>query len=151
MSRLPIPSQGQPIDVSYLAQIANVVNDLASAVAVKPSTSSKIATNSSNSYELKETSSLSVVTGTVGVTSSTKIAQNVEQSFSYSFGVNFKYPPVVTATIVRGTGTGSPKNYMHLIIDSVSTSSLTGLIKTTNPTAETLDFSINIIAIGIPA
>jgi hypothetical protein len=91
------------------------------------------------------------VTGTVGVTSSTKIAQNVEQSFSYSFGVNFKYPPVVTATIVRGTGTGSPKNYMHLIIDSVSTSSLTGLIKTTNPTAETLDFSINIIAIGIPA
>lgn len=144
MAKIPLPERGQPLDVTYLYQVANAVNDLSSQIS---STTYNYLTQDTPSLKqsVKTSESKIVVGYTEPATKSTVGAGN-EKVFSFSYA-DFKYAPIVTATPINVGGTPAGKD-VTVILTSVTKSGLTGIIKFN--TAGDVTVGINLIIIGIP-
>ncbi len=146
MSNLPLPQRGQPIDLSYIYQMASAFNDL----------STQVSTNS-NKYVSVDTvnfgkqsgkvSDMRIIGGYTTVSSAATVAKGNTAQFTYNFGVEFYYPPIVVVTPVDNKNTAAGKD-VYLVLDSVTTSGISGVAKFN--TAGDVSVGINIIAIGIP-
>lgn len=96
MSKIPLPERGQPLDLSYIYQIANTVNELANQLSPTTGRYTSIDTASAGNQSVR-TSDARIVGGYVTVTNNSTTSPDGEGSFSYNFS-DFKYAPVVTAT-----------------------------------------------------
>lgn len=147
MANIPIPQQGQPIDYQYIYQIVNALNELSTKVTSKFSES--IFDNGKVFVKEKHRlNDMSLVAGYKEI-STVDATQNKVQPFEYIFGINFKYPPIVTATPILVQDTDAGKD-CSIVINTVTNSNMTGYVAFNATKAGKATVGVNIIAVGIP-
>ena len=146
MAKIPLPERGQPIDVSYIYQITNAVNQLSDQVSTTGYNYTTIDTVSVGKKDVK-TSEARVIGGRYVMAAKSRLADSTE-TFSYSFNGNFKYPPIVTATIVNTGGVGTAGDAATVVLTSIDSNGLTGLVRFDK--AGNASTTVNLIIIGIP-
>jgi hypothetical protein len=147
MSKIPLPERGQPIDVSYIYQITNAVNQLSDQMFSTGYNYTSIDTPSAGKQNVK-TAETRIIGGSVVVTSNSSRTADSTESFSYSYNGNFKYTPIVTATVVNTGGVGTAGDGATVVITNVDANGLTGLVRFDRPgNAST---TVNLIIIGVP-
>jgi hypothetical protein len=146
MSRVPVPQRGQPLDVAYISQLSEAVNDIAAQVSSATYNYTTIDTIDSGKQSIK-TSETRVVGGYVVVSSDSVVTSSQTKSFTYTFSGDFKYVPIVTATPIN-TGKNSVGENVTVVLTDVSRSSVTGFVRyNANGSVSTV---VNLIIIGIP-
>jgi hypothetical protein len=146
MAKIPLPERGQPIDVSYIYQITNAVNQLSDQISTTGYNYTSIDTPSANKQNIK-TSEARIIGGVVQIPAGQALAGSTK-TFTYSYNGNFKYTPVATATIVNTGGVGTAGDAATVVLTSVDANGLTGLVRfDTSGNAST---TVNLIIIGIP-
>lgn len=145
MARVPVPERGQPLDLSYIYQLANAVNDLSDEMSTNTYNYLSIDTSTAGSQSVK-TAEGKIIGGYIEVATTSTVSAGNEQEFSYTFE-DFKYAPIVTATPVNIGNTPAGRN-VSVILKSITTSSVTGVVRYN--TAGDVSLAINLIIIGIP-
>lgn len=148
MAKIPLPQRGQPIDLTYLYDIANAVNNISTQVAA--SSASKYVTvdtavSGKQSVKFSETK---VVGGYIEVANNSTVNASNETEFSFDIpNGEFKYAPIVTATPIM-IGTTDAGKSANVILKNITTSKVTGIVKF--GVAGEAKIGINLIIIGIP-
>lgn len=146
MARLPVPDRGQPLDVSYLYQIVEAVNEISSKVYSSTYKYSSIDTVAGTQNLLVSDSKVVAAEITVYATEKT-VAVGDTESFSYSFKSEYKYAPIVTASPVLISATAAGRD-VSVVIESITTSRVDGrVIFNTSGNAA---LKVHLIAVGVP-
>ena len=146
MAKVPLPERGQPLDVTYLYQLADTINDLSAQVSASTYNYTTIDTVSAGKQSIK-TSDARIVGGYVEVANNSTVSAGNEKTFSYDFPSDFKYTPIVTATPVNIGNTPAGQN-VTIILKSITTSRIEGVIRF--GASGDLSLAVNLIIIGIP-
>lgn len=146
MAIVPLPERGQPLDVTYVYQLADAINDIATEVSSATYNYATIDTVSAGKQNIK-TSDLRVIGGYVEVANNSTVTAGNEKTFSYNFPSDFKYAPIATATPVNIGNTPAGKN-VSLILTTVATSKIEGVVRFNS--AGNLSLAVHIVAIGVP-
>lgn len=146
MAKIPLPERGQPIDVSYVYQIANAINQLSDQVATTGYNYTTVDTPSAGKQNIK-TSESRIIGGSVVVTSNSSQTADSTKPFSYSYNGNFKYTPIATATIVNNGLTPAGEG-ASVVITNIDANGLNGLVRFDR--AGVTSTTVNLIIIGIP-
>lgn len=147
MAKVPLPDRGQPLDVTYLYQIANALNDAVDSISTATYNYTSIDTRGIGREDVKN-SNAKVYAAYKDIVTNETISSNTTKPFTIDFASEFKYPPIVTATAVN-TGTSTIGNDVFAVITSVSTSRVEGVVRFNS--SGNVSTSVNIIAIGLPA
>jgi len=146
MSILPVPERGQPLDVTYIYQIVQSVNELYTQVA--PSKRGYVVVDTDkNGPQTAKTSEASIIGGYELVSPTSLQTAGSSLPWYHDFEREFKYPPIVTATAFN-KGTSDSGKDVTVTINSISTSKVEGTVKFNLGGEVTM--GINIIAVGIP-
>ena len=147
MAKIPLPQRGQPIDLTYLADIANAVNNLSAQVSPSNYKYVTVDTPATGSQSVKA-SEARIIAGYKEINSNATVSSGNETPFSYTFsGGEFKYAPVVTASLVNVGNTEAGKN-VSVILKNITTSKVEGIVKF-NASGD-LSVAVNLIIVGIP-
>jgi len=146
MAKIPLPERGQPLDLSYIYQVANAVNELSNDVSPSVYKYVTIDTPSAGKQSVRAGESR-IIAGYVEVANNSTVTAGNEKTFSYDFPTDFKYAPVATATVVNIGNTPAGKN-VNVVLKSVTTSRVEGIVRFN--TSGDLSVAINMIVIGIP-
>jgi len=141
--KIPLPERGQPIDLAYMYQIANSINDLNNQISGTISTSTV-----NNGIELREdlsTNNLKFYATTVTYEAGS-VSAGTSRDWNVSFSPSFLYVPVVTATVQNNTSSTAGNN-ITLVIKNITTGRVDGNIRYNE--AGSINISINVIAIGL--
>lgn len=141
--KIPLPEQGQPLDVSYIYDIAKEINNLNNAVNSNGTIS--VIDNGINIPESVRTNNVRMYATTKGIQTGTVTAGST-QEWSVNFNPEFLYVPIVTATVENKSDSVAGNNIV-LTISKVATGSVTG--KVLYNTQGSIDININILAIGL--
>ena len=94
-----------------------------------------------------KTNSAKIIAGYYDVIQNLRVELNQTVPFSFSYS-EFKYPPIITATIVN-SGTSEVAYDSQVVIKSITESRMDGVVKF-NRAGENVSVTVNIIAIGVP-
>jgi len=139
MAKVPLPERGQPLDVTYIYQLADTINDLSTQVSSATYNYTTIDTVSAGKQNIK-TSDARVVGGYVEVANNSTVSAGNEKIFAYDFPSDFKFAPIATATAVNIGNTPAGQN--------VTTSRVEGLVRF--GASGDLSLAVHLIIIGIP-
>jgi hypothetical protein len=145
MAKIPLPERGQPIDVSYIYQITNAVNQLSDRINTTGYNYTTVDTPSAKKQNIK-TSEARIIGGSINVEGTSVLAESTK-SFTYPYSGNFKFSPIATATVVN-TGLTPAGDDATVVLTSVDANSLSGLIKFRK--AGNVSVAVNLIIVGIP-
>jgi hypothetical protein len=146
MARIPLPERGQPIDLSYIYQIAEAINDLS--LQVSPTNNRYVTIETpADGKQSTVSSGVKINAAYVTVYTNKTVKPGDEQTFSYNYPAEYKYAPVATATPVNVSDTPAGRN-VSLIIKSVTTSRIEGTVRFN--TEGEASVGVNIIIVGIP-
>ena len=146
MSRIPLPERGQPLDLTYVYQMAEAINDLS--VQVNPSQNRYITIDTpTDGKQSVLTSGAKINAAYIEVSNSRTVIAGTEQDFTYQFPSEYKYAPVATASPVNAGGTPAGRE-ISVIIKNVTTSRVDGVIKYN--ASGTVTVGVNLIVVGIP-
>jgi hypothetical protein len=146
MARIPLPERGQPLDVSYIYELANALNELATQIS--PTTNKYITVDTPNvGKQSIKASEARIIGGYIEVTNNSTKTAGDEVPFSYDFPSDFKYAPIATATALNVGNTPAGKD-VSVILKTVSTSKVEGVVKF-NASGD-LSIAVNLIVVGIP-
>jgi hypothetical protein len=150
MAKIPLPERGQPIDVSYVYQLANAVNQLADQVTTTGFNYTTVDVPAGVGKRNVRTSEARIIAATVSVTSNSQEPGSNTKPFTYAYNGNFQFTPVATATIVNvgGAATSTAAENATVIITNIDANGLTGLVRFN--TAGRATTSVNLIIVGIP-
>jgi hypothetical protein len=140
------PSAGQPIDATYLLELANAINTLAGRVSDSPTMKLTTINTPSAGNQTVKTSEACFVGGYTEV-SNGNVAAGTSVPWSYQFPSYFKYPPVVTATPVTVSGSDAGTG-VSVMIKSVGQNQVNGTVIFSG--SGSLSVGLNLIIIGIP-
>ena len=146
MAKVPLPERGQPLDVTYIYQLANTINDLSTQISSATYNHTTVDTVDAGKQSIK-TSEARMIGGFVEVANNSTVAAASEKTFSYDFPSDFKYKPIATATAVNVGDTPAGKN-VTVILKSVTTSRVEGIVRFNS--SGDLSINVNLIIIGIP-
>jgi hypothetical protein len=146
MAKIPLPERGQPLDVTYIYQLADTINDIATQVSSATYNYTTIDTTTAGKQSIK-TSDARVIGAIDVVANNSAVNAGNEKTFSVSFDSDFKFPPIVSATPVNLSGTPAGQN-VTAVVTSVTTSGVRGIVRF-NTTGE-VSVSVHVIAIGVP-
>lgn len=146
MARLPLPERGQPLDVSYIYSMAEVINQVATTVSTATYNYVSIDTPSAGKQNAKITDTR-MIGGYLEIVSGTNVDIGNERAFSYDFPADFKYAPIVTATAINLDGNPAG-NAVIVTLKSITTSRITGTVRFN--VKGTASVGLNLIIIGIP-
>ena len=138
MAAISLPERGQPLDVSYIYDMASQINNLTNAVTIRSTSSSRINENSDTTSNLK----FYAATKTL---STTNASGNTTESFFFTYP-EFKFAPVATITVINNSGSTSGDNITH-VLRSVTTTRAEGIVRF--GTSGAVNLSVSIIVIGI--
>jgi len=137
MAKIPLPERGQPLDVTYISQLAQVVNELSAAVS--PANYKYISVDTPNNGKQNiKTSEARVIGGAVRVVPSGTITAGEEKSFTYSFA----------GAAINVGNTVAGKN-VTVVLKSITTSGLEGFVRF-NTSGDNVTVDVNLIIIGVP-
>jgi hypothetical protein len=143
--KISLPSRGQPIDVNYIYQLADAINNVA--VQASASTNKYVTVqNRSDINQDLQASESRMVAAYVAVANNSTVSAGNEMSFSLSYS-GFKYEPIATATPINIGGTDAGKD-ISVVLKSTTTSKLEGVVKFKS--SGDVSVGVNIILIGIP-
>jgi hypothetical protein len=147
MSKIPLPERGQPLDLTYIYQLANAVNDLSNQVSSSASRYTTIDTPGGDQRSVR-TSDARIVGGYVKVTNLDSNTTGSEASFSYSFS-DFQSIPIITATpILTGEVATDASKDISVLLTTVTTNNVSGVVKFN--TIGVSSIGINFLIVGIP-
>jgi hypothetical protein len=146
MAKVPLPERGQPLDVTYIYQLANTINDISTQVSTATYNYTTVDTVSVGRQTIK-TADARVVGGYIEVANNSTVSAGNEKTFSYDFPSDFKYAPIATATAVNIGNTPAGQN-VTVILKSVTTSRVEGVVRF--GAAGDLSLAVHLIVIGIP-
>lgn len=146
MAKVPLPERGQPLDVTYIYQLADTINDLSTQVSSATYNYTTIDTVSAGKQNIR-TSQARMIGGYVLVANNSTVNAGNEKTFSYDFPSDFKYAPIATATAINTGNTPAGQN-VTVILKSVTTSRVEGVVRF-NASGD-LSLAVNLIIIGIP-
>ena len=146
MAKVPLPERGQPLDVTYVYQLANAINDLSTQVSSATYNYTTVDTISAGKQSIK-TSEARVIGGYLEVANNSTVTASSEKTFSYDFPSDFKYQPIATATAVNIGNTPAGQN-VNVILKTVTTSRVEGIVRF--GASGDLSLAVNLIIIGIP-
>jgi hypothetical protein len=146
MTSVPLPERGQPLDVTYIYQLADALNRVSTQVSSATYNYTTVDTVSAGKQNIK-TSEARVVGGYVEVANNSTVSAGNEKTFSYDFPSDFKYAPIATATPVNIGNTPAGQN-VSVILKSVTTSRIEGIVRF--GASGDLSLAVHIIAVGIP-
>jgi hypothetical protein len=146
MAKVPLPERGQPLDVTYIYQLVEAVNDVSTQVSSATYNYTTIDTTSAGKQSVK-TSETRILGGYVEVANNSTVSAGNEKTFSYDFPSDFKYSPIVSATPLNIGNTPAGQN-VTVILKSVTTSKIEGVVRFNS--SGDLSMAIHLIAIGIP-
>lgn len=142
MSRVPIPQPGQPLDVSYIATLAEAVNQLSEEGSALAQGNNFILkgrlSETASSYKLYGAQVFAEEINLISGTSSV-----AEQTISFS-PYNFSNPPIVTATLVNPSDTEA-----NVYVKNITSGSATIIVQFSG--SENNSAAVNVIAIGVPS
>jgi len=147
MAKVPLPDRGQPLDVTYIYQIANAVNDLADTISTATYNYTTVDTRTVGKQDVKNNNA-KFYAGYKDVVTEETVSANTTKTWAIDFASDFKYPPIVTASPVN-TGTSTVGNDVTVAITSITTARVEGIVRFNS--SGSVSTSVNIIAIGIPA
>jgi hypothetical protein len=147
MAKIPLPERGQPLDLSYIYQLSNAVNELSDELSTSSSRYTSIESASSGLQTVK-TSDVKIIGKFVPVTNNTSVSPDGEVEFSHNF-TDFAYVPIVTATpiLIAESTTGSGKD-LSVVLTSVTTSQVRGVVRFNKIGVASV--GVNLLIIGIP-
>lgn len=140
------PSAGQPIDATYLLELADAINKVASSVSSSPTAKLTSIQTPSAGVQTVKTAEACFVGGYAEV-SRGNVTAGTPVTWEYTFPTYFKYPPVVTATPIAIAGADAGAG-VTIMIKSVGQNIVTGTA--TFASSGSLSVGLNIILIGIP-
>lgn len=147
MAKVPLPDRGQPLDVSYLYQLAEAINNLSNELS--PSTAKyTIIDTVSNGKQSVRTSDSRIIGGFVEVNNGSTTTPGSEQVFSYTFS-DFAYVPIVTATPITTAlnSTDSSKD-VSVVLTNITSTRVDGVVKFN--TIGVSSVGVNLVIVGIP-
>lgn len=142
MAKVPYPERGQPLDVSYLYQLAEAINNISNELS--PTVARFTTVDLNGSKQSVRTSDSRVVAAQKTVINTS----GAEQQFSYTFS-DFAYPPVVTVSPItlEDNNTAASRN-VTAVITNVTTNRVDGVIRF--GTTGVPSIGVNLIIVGIP-
>jgi hypothetical protein len=146
MAKVPLPERGQPLDVTYIYQLADTINDIATQVSSATFNYTTVDTISAGKQSVK-TADTRVVGGYIEVANNSTVNAGNEKTFFYEFPSDFKYAPIATATAVNIGDTPAGKN-VTVILTRVTTSRVDGVVRF--GASGDLSLAVHLIVIGIP-
>jgi hypothetical protein len=146
MAKIPLPERGQPLDLSYIYQVATAINDLSSEVSPSIYKYVSIDTPTAGQQNIRASESR-FIAGYLNIVSNSNVNSGNEKPFVYNFNTDFKYPPIVTATLINVGNTPAGQN-VSVILTNVSTSAAEGTVKFN--TSGDVSVGVNLIAVGVP-
>jgi hypothetical protein len=146
MAKVPLPERGQPLDVSYLYQLTNALNQLSDQVSTATYNYTTIDTASAGKQNIK-TSEARMIGGSITVASNSTVTASTTKTFSYTFPSDYKYTPIVTASPIN-TGKTSAGENVSVVLTDITRSSVNGLVRF-NASGD-VSVIVNLIIIGIP-
>lgn len=147
MAKVPLPDRGQPLDVTYMYQLASTINDLSDSISNAVGRFATIDTRVAGKQTFK-ISDIRIFAGYVDITNGAAVTATTMTERTVSFGVNFAYPPIVVASVVNNNTQVSGDD-ATVVVSSSTTTSATFRVKF--QTAGTATVGVNYIAIGVPA
>jgi hypothetical protein len=146
MAKVPLPDRGQPLDVSYIYQLAEAINNLSNELS--PTTAKYTTVDTASGKQSVRTSDSRVVGGFVEVNNGSTTTPGSEQVFNYSYS-DFAYTPIVTATprTIETNSTDSSKD-VSVVLTNITTNRVDGIVKFN--TIGVSSVGINLIIVGIP-
>jgi len=146
MAKIPLPELGQPLDVSYIYQIANAINELS--LQVSPAIYKYVTVDVPGSVSQNaKASETRIIAGYTDVVKGSNQSVGSQQPFSYSFAADFKFAPIVTATPINIGGTEAGKN-VSVVIKSITTSKVDGIVNFNS--SGDVSIGVNLIIVGMP-
>jgi hypothetical protein len=145
MAKVPLPERGQPLDVTYIYQLAEAVNDLSTSISDATYNYTDVDVVGAEKKSLK-TSDTKFVGKYKSIANNETVTAGQEKSYSVTFS-NFKFPPIVTASVVNTSGTTAGTN-TSVVISSITASQVDFIVKF--GTSGTASVGVNVIAIGVP-
>ncbi len=146
MAKIPMPSRGQPIDVTYLYQMANAINDVSNEISSATYNYTTISTREADNQTIP-TRSAKIIGSYVDIARDESVTAGTTKPFYFTYSSDFKYPPIVTATVVN-RGTSDIGDDVTVVIRSVTTSRIDGVVKFNS--SGQVSTSVNLLIIGIP-
>jgi hypothetical protein len=145
MSKITLPERGQPLDVAYIYQMGKAINEISDQVSSATYNYTTVKT-SAGDVNIK-TSETRMIGSYVNVVNNGAVTSGSTKPFTYNFPSDFKYTPIVTATLVNVGKTGVTESATVILTD-VTRSGVSGLIRFNSSGTATVN--VNIIVIGIP-
>jgi len=146
MAKIPLPERGQPLDLTYIYNLASAINELSDQVSPSTYKYVTIDTPSAGKQSVKA-SEARIIAGFVEVTNNSTVSSGNEKTFSYDFSTDFKYAPIVTATPVNVGNTQAGKD-VSVVLKTVTTSRVEGVVRFN--TSGDLSVGVNLTIVGIP-
>jgi len=146
MAKVPLPERGQPLDVTYIYQLADTINDLSTQVSSATYNYTTVDTIGAGKQSVK-TSEVRMIGGYVEIANNSTVSAGNEKTFSYDFPSDFKYQPIATATLVNIGNTPAGQN-ASVILKVVTTSRVEGIVRF--GASGDLSLAVNLIILGIP-
>jgi hypothetical protein len=138
MAAVSLPEKGQPLDVNYIYDMANQINNLTNVITVRSTTSSKINENSDTTSNLKFYASTKTL-------STTNASNNTTESFFFTYP-EFKFTPVATISVINNSGSTAGDD-VTFTLRNITTTRAEGIVRF--GTSGAVNLSVNIIIIGI--
>jgi hypothetical protein len=147
MARIPLPERGQPLDLSYIYQLANTINEISDQLSPTTARYTTIDTVSAGRQNIR-TSDARIVGGYLVVENNSSTSPDGEGTFSYDFS-DFQFVPVVTATpiLINEANTEAGKD-VTVVLTQITTNRIEGLVRFN--TIGVARVGINLIAVGVP-
>jgi hypothetical protein len=145
MAKVPLPERGQPLDVTYIYQLVEAVNDLSTSISDATYNYTDVDVVGAEKRSIK-TSDTKFVGKFKQIANNETVTAGQEKSYSISYS-NFKFPPIVTASVVNTSGTTAGTN-TSVVISSITASQVDFIVKF--GTSGTASVGVNVIAIGVP-
>lgn len=146
MAKIPLPERGQPLDLSYIYQLANAVNDISAEISPSIYKYVSIDTPAAGRQSLRS-SEIRMLGGYLDIASNSNVNSGNEKTFTYNFSSDFKYPPIVTVTPINVGNTPAGQN-VSVILTNVSNSAAEGIVRFNS--SGDVSVGINLIILGIP-
>lgn len=146
MAKIPLPDRGQPLDVTYIYQIANAINEVSNEISSATYNYTTVSTRDAGNQTI-QTRAAKIIGAYVDIVNNETVTANTTRPFYYTYASDFKYPPIVVATVVN-RGTSDVGDDVTVVIRSVTNSRIDGVVKFNS--GGQLTTSVNLLAIGIP-
>ncbi len=141
MARIPVPQQGQPIDLGYISTIVSAVNQLSEPGTALTQGNNFILSKPPGTPSAQKLYGAQIIAQELFLTAGT--SDEATQTVNFS-PYNFSTEPIVLATLVEPLDLQA-----NVSVKSVTSSSATVVVKFTS--SENNSTKVSIMAIGLPA